>query len=450
MSLALPTSSHPSLGSQLVRLTKSVSLIANCCIIALAIGSSTMLLLPQKALAQEAATEKTSEAPTAAAETAPQAVTEATEKPADDKPAENNAAEAKPSADKAAVNVEAGDQASDAKTAAANDQPAKEETAKGIVDFQKDIAPLLAAKCLECHGPKKAKNDFRVDDRDTMLGYLEVGDSSSSSLITDYLLTDDPEEMMPPPSHGGPLKAAEIALVKLWIDEGANWPDNASVTASSTTEGAPPHAAMLNPPHQLPKTLAGRLWAFQGFLHPATVHFPIALLVLGAFAAVASFLPGWTSAEAVAKTCLFFGAISSVAACVMGWSFAVERGYGDWTNTEGEIFWHRVSGIVLAAFAIGLLFVSWSSKRSTGKTLFWKFGLVVAAGIVGLVGHQGGELTYGKAMFDRAFEHLTGEPLEKPAESPAATGEKSSAQPDGKANKEAQESDPQPTDDNKA
>jgi uncharacterized membrane protein len=448
MSLALPTSSHPSLGTQLVRLTKSVSLLANCCLIAAAIGGSSMLLLPQKAKAQEAATEKTTEAPQATAEPAPQAATEATDKTADTKPSENNTAEAQPPADKAAVNIEAGDPASDAKTAAANDQPAKEENAKGIVDFQKDIAPLLAAKCLECHGPKKAKNDFRVDDRDAMLGYLEVGDSSSSSLITDYLLTDDPEEMMPPPSHGGPLKAAEIALVKLWIDEGANWPENVTVTASA--EGAPSHVAMLDPPHELPKTLAGRLWAFQGFLHPATVHFPIALLILGAFAAIASFLPGWTSAEAVAKTCLFFGAISSVAACMMGWSFAVERGYGDWTNMEGEIFWHRVSGIVLAVFAIGLMFVSWSRKSSTGKTLLWKFGLVVAAGIVGLVGHQGGELTYGKAMFDRAFEHLTGEPLEKPAESPNTTKEESSAQPDGKANQEAQESDPQPADENKA
>lgn len=447
MSLALPTSSHPSLGSQLVRLTKSVSLMGSCCMIALAISSISILLLPQKAWAQETAAEKTTEAP-ATADPAPQSATEATEKPADDGTSQNNTAEAQPPADKAAVNVEAGDQASDSKTAAENEQPAKEENEKGIVDFQKDIAPLLAAKCLECHGPKKAKNDFRVDDRDAMLGYLEVGDSSSSSLITDYLLTDDPEEMMPPPSHGGPLKAAEIALVKLWVDEGANWPENATVIAASTTEGAPAHAAMLNPPHELPKTLAARLWAFQGFLHPATVHFPIALLVLGAFAAVASFLPGWTSAETVAKTCLFFGAISSVAACVMGWSFAVERGYGDWTNTEGEIFWHRVSGIVLAVFAVGLMFVSWSSKRSTGKTLSWKLGLVVAAGIVGLVGHQGGELTYGKAMFDRAFEHLTGEPMDKAAESSAAKEDKNSAKTDSDTKQETQESEPSSKKDN--
>jgi hypothetical protein len=132
----------------------------------------------------------------------------------------------------------------------------------------------------------------------------------------------------------------------------------------------------------------------------------------------------------------------------MGWSFAVERGYGDWTNTEGEIFWHRVSGIVLAVFAVGLMFVSWSSKRSTGKTLSWKLGLVVAAGIVGLVGHQGGELTYGKAMFDRAFEHLTGEPMDKAAESSAAKEDKNSAKTDSDTKQETQESEPSSKKDN--
>ena len=35
--------------------------------------------------------------------------------------------------------------------------------------------------------------------------------------------------------------------------------------------------------------------------------------------------------------------------------------------------------------------------------------MLLAAVIVGLVGHQGGELTYGKAMYDRAFEYLLGE-----------------------------------------
>ena len=32
-----------------------------------------------------------------------------------------------------------------------------------LVDFRRDIAPILVHRCLDCHGPDDAKNDFRVD-----------------------------------------------------------------------------------------------------------------------------------------------------------------------------------------------------------------------------------------------------------------------------------------------
>lgn len=284
------------------------------------------------------------------------------------------------------------------------------DASSGLVDFQRDIASVLSTRCLECHGPKQAKNDFRVDDKDSLMSYIEAGDSSNSSLITDYLISSDPDSLMPPASHGGPLPTSEIALIKLWIDEGAGWPEGATVVAAGE-EGASKPATETKKP--MPTSMAGRIWAFQGFLHPATVHFPIALLILGAFAAMGSYLPGWTSAEPIAKFCLFFGAMFAVVACIMGWSFATERGYGNWTATDGEIFWHRWSGIILAVFSVILMLISWQSNRSGSTKHIWKLGMLLAAVIVGLVGHQGGELTYGKAMYDRAFEYLLGEDVAK-------------------------------------
>ena len=62
-----------------------------------------------------------------------------------------------------------------------------------LIDVQRDIVPILKDKCLSCHGPDDAKNDFRVDDHDAMMDYIEEGDAQSSSLYTDYLTTDDPE-----------------------------------------------------------------------------------------------------------------------------------------------------------------------------------------------------------------------------------------------------------------
>jgi uncharacterized membrane protein len=346
-------------------------------------------------------TAETTPAPPPAPKENPQPPAEETKPAEDAKPTEpttnvepTKPAESDPQSDE--------EKSADEKKAEAETNAAAGESA-GLVDFQRDVVPLFVSRCLECHGPKQAKNDFRIDDKDTVLGYIEAGDSKTSSLVTDYLITSDEDSLMPPAKHGGPLATAELALIKLWIDEGAVWPDG-SVVAAATESGAAPVPAAK--PKAMPTSMIARVWAFQGFLHPATVHFPIALLILGALAAVGSFVPGWTSAEATAKFCLFFGATFSVVACIMGWSFADERGYGSWTNTEGEIFWHRLSGIVLAIFSMTLLFISWNSSQSSGRKLIWKIGMVLAAVIVGLVGHQGGELTYGKAMYDRAFEYL--------------------------------------------
>ena len=37
--------------------------------------------------------------------------------------------------------------------------------AQAKVDFQKQIAPLLVARCIECHGPEEQKGDLRLDAR---------------------------------------------------------------------------------------------------------------------------------------------------------------------------------------------------------------------------------------------------------------------------------------------
>ena len=95
-----------------------------------------------------------------------------------------------------------------------------------LVQFGRDIAPILQDRCLECHGPEDAKNDFRVDDRDLMLDYIEPEDVEYSTLYTDYLTIEDEDMLMPPKSHGGPLSASDLALIRVWIEEGAYWPED--------------------------------------------------------------------------------------------------------------------------------------------------------------------------------------------------------------------------------
>jgi uncharacterized membrane protein len=278
-----------------------------------------------------------------------------------------------------------------------------------IVQFSRDIAPLFTAHCLECHNVRNAKNDFRIDLADSVADYIDPGEGATSTLMVEYLLSEDPDMLMPPPSHGGPLSAAELALIRVWIDEGAHWPDDAVFgdAESVGSVGAQPGPVL---PSQ-PKSLLGRLWVFQGYFHPAVVHFPIALLLVGGLFVVI----GWrypTVGDQVAATCLFLGTASSIVASTMGWAFATQRGYGSWTRVDldSEIFWHRWSAIIVTLLAIVVSGIAIRAMRTHHQGLHqvWRVGLLALAVMVGLVGHQGGELTYGKSHYQQAFEVLFG------------------------------------------
>jgi len=289
-----------------------------------------------------------------------------------------------------------------------------ENQPQGVVDFQRDVAPLLATRCLKCHGAKDAKNDFRVDDREMLLGFIEPGDTSTSSLWVDYLRSEDPDLQMPPANHGGPLPASELSLISVWIAEGAKWPEGSVVSMPDEVAAVSPTPVAKAAPASLP----ARIWAFQGFLHPATVHFPIALLLVGGLFVVV----GWkypALGENVSLACLFLGTLSAIAASAMGWSFAVRQGYGNWNrfDLDSEIFWHRWSAVIVtfAAITTSLFALAWLRNKNVRVGRCWKIGLLAIAAMVGAVGHQGGELVYGKSFYQEAFETLLGSDI-KPTE----------------------------------
>ena len=95
------------------------------------------------------------------------------------------------------------------------------------VSFEKEIVPLLAKRCLECHNARDEKGGLDLSKRETT---LQGGDSGH--VITVGKVADSPligrleAGEMPPKSRGQSQKlpAAEIALLKRWIAEGAQWP----------------------------------------------------------------------------------------------------------------------------------------------------------------------------------------------------------------------------------
>lgn len=97
----------------------------------------------------------------------------------------------------------------------------------GKVDFRRDVQPLLRQYCIECHGPAQQMHGFRLDRRRAALwgGTITVivpGNSAGSRLCL-KLLGNQYGPQMPPT---GPLTPEQIGVIKAWIDQGAEWPDD--------------------------------------------------------------------------------------------------------------------------------------------------------------------------------------------------------------------------------
>src|SRR5262249_46755530 len=52
---------------------------------------------------------------------------------------------------------------------------------------------------------------------------LVVAGDSAKSLLYQRVVSTDPEERMP--AKGEPLTAEQVAIIRAWIDQGANWPE---------------------------------------------------------------------------------------------------------------------------------------------------------------------------------------------------------------------------------
>lgn len=101
------------------------------------------------------------------------------------------------------------------------------QTAK--VDFRKDVMPLFKAHCIDCHGPSLQMNGFRLDRRSVAmrggtLPQIGPGNADASRMYLKLIGTTSGPQM--PPS--GPLQPEAIQIIKKWIDQGADWPDDVS------------------------------------------------------------------------------------------------------------------------------------------------------------------------------------------------------------------------------
>ncbi|MFT4547509.1 MAG: hypothetical protein ACI9UA_002737 [Pseudoalteromonas tetraodonis] len=103
-------------------------------------------------------------------------------------------------------------------------------SAKKGIDFNRDIRPILSDKCFACHGPDNSHReaDLRLD---TQEGATEVidgrraivpGDAEKSAMFQ-RITTKDEDDVMPPRKTHKEVSPSEIAMLKQWIEAGAEY-----------------------------------------------------------------------------------------------------------------------------------------------------------------------------------------------------------------------------------
>src|SRR6202140_1087710 len=112
-------------------------------------------------------------------------------------------------------------------------------TKKG--SFANDVAPLLSRACMKCHGIANPMANLDLKSREGALKggqhgpAIVPGDAAASHLYKHVAGQEQPQMPL-----GGKLSGEEIAVLKAWIDSGAEWDSNVALAAPAPGVNAPP------------------------------------------------------------------------------------------------------------------------------------------------------------------------------------------------------------------
>src|SRR5262245_45799766 len=88
-------------------------------------------------------------------------------------------------------------------------------------DFDKQVAPILASRCLECHSGAEPKGKLDLSRAKTAFGGGDSGAAIARGRPDESYLWQRISADEMPPKH--PLQAGERDTLKAWIAAGANW-----------------------------------------------------------------------------------------------------------------------------------------------------------------------------------------------------------------------------------
>lgn len=131
--------------------------------------------------------------------------------------------------------------------------------ADDAVDFSRDVRPILAERCFECHSADKRRGALRLDSRAALLEGGNTGPAIApgdvrASLLMQRVRGEGGEARMP--LNRAPLSDEQIELLTRWIEQGAAWPGPAGAARDEQQ-----HWAYVKPTRGQPPRVEHDAWA---------------------------------------------------------------------------------------------------------------------------------------------------------------------------------------------
>ncbi|HVY68353.1 MAG TPA: PSD1 and planctomycete cytochrome C domain-containing protein [Verrucomicrobiae bacterium] len=126
------------------------------------------------------------------------------------------------------------------------------------VDFAAEIQPIFAKSCYPCHGPEKQKGDLRLDIKSSAMqgggsGKAIIPGHGADSLLIQLVSGAKGEDLWMP-KRGDRLTREQIERLRMWIDQGASWPDTIEAKSAPTHWAYKP---VVSPPVPTVKAVSG-------------------------------------------------------------------------------------------------------------------------------------------------------------------------------------------------
>lgn len=167
-------------------------------------------------------------------------------------------------------------------------------------------------------------------------------------------------------------------------DDGTETASPAAPDAASASDGSQAPAAQAEDAGQSGPQLT--VSSVLENLHPATVHFPIGLLIAAALVELLAWRRRSQRLAQAATVMVGAGAIGAVIAALFGWIHT-----GLWFGGDGLVQWHRWLGTNLAALAL----LTWWAGRYPDYRKAFRILLFAMAALLLVQGYLGGELAHG-------------------------------------------------------